>query len=142
LKKSYCCRYRCFRNFATLPLSKLTARNVMNIKNEILYVSREMFGKHADVNNFPILAIDQEVFYIKVEVSKKNAVSSSSGYTKSNRTTKICKQGGSWLNLYTSSPFFKNYIPKSRKKNLKSRKNMFFRDRFILKFGFSKIYES
>ncbi len=30
-----------------------------------------MFGKHADVNSFPILAIDQEVFYIKVEVSKK-----------------------------------------------------------------------
>jgi hypothetical protein len=30
-----------------------------------------MFGKHADVNSFPMLAIDQEVFYIKVEVSKK-----------------------------------------------------------------------
>jgi hypothetical protein len=30
-----------------------------------------MFGKYADVNSFPMLAIDQEVFYIKVEVSKK-----------------------------------------------------------------------
>ncbi len=30
-----------------------------------------MFGKHADVNSFPMLAIDQEVLYIKVEVSKK-----------------------------------------------------------------------
>ncbi len=27
-----------------------------------------MYGKHADVNSFPMLAIDQEVFYIKVEV--------------------------------------------------------------------------
>ncbi len=30
-----------------------------------------MFGKHADVKSFPMLAIDQEVFYTKVEVSKK-----------------------------------------------------------------------
>ncbi len=44
----------------------------MNIKkNEILYVSREMFGKHSDVNSFAMLAIDQEVFYIKVQVSKR-----------------------------------------------------------------------
>ncbi len=30
-----------------------------------------MFGKHAHVNSFPMVAIDQEVFYIEVEVSKK-----------------------------------------------------------------------
>jgi hypothetical protein len=30
-----------------------------------------MFGENTDVNSFPMLAIDQEVFYIKVEVSKK-----------------------------------------------------------------------
>ena len=50
-----------------------------------------MFGEQADVNSLTMRDIDQEVFYIKVEVRKKKAVSSSSGYTKSIRTMKICK---------------------------------------------------
>ncbi len=77
---------------------------------------------------------------------QENAVSSSSGYTKALEPRKFVSMGGGgglWLYLCTSSPFFfKKSIPKLRKKNLKSLKNLFFRDRFILKFGFSKIYES
>ncbi len=56
-----------------------------------------------------MLAIDQEVYYIKVEVNKKkkNAFSSSSGYTKTLEPRKFVSMGGYGCICAPRRPFFK-----------------------------------
>ncbi len=53
-----------------------------------------MFRKHADVNSFSMLAIDQEVFYIEVEVSKKMLSVRVLNTPKAIETRKFVSMGG------------------------------------------------
>ncbi len=66
-----------------------------------------MFGKHADVNNFPMLAIDQEVFYIKVEVTKKMLSVRVLDTPKVLEPRKFVSMGGYGCICAPRRPFFK-----------------------------------
>jgi hypothetical protein len=66
-----------------------------------------MFGKHADVNSFLMLAIDQEVFYIEVEASKKMLSVRVLDTPKAIEPRKFVSMGGHGCIYAPRRPFFK-----------------------------------
>ncbi len=81
-----------------------------------------MFGKYADVNSFPMLDIDQEVFYIKVEVSKKTLSVRVLGTPKALEPRKFVSMGGYSCIYAPRRPFFKIRF-QNREKRMQSRAN-------------------
>ncbi len=77
-----------------------------------------MFGKYSDVNSFPMLAIDQEVFYIKVKISKKMLSVRVLDTPKGLEPRKFVSMGGHGCIYVPRRPFFK-FDSKIEKKNLK-----------------------
>ncbi len=65
-----------------------------------------MFEKHADVNSFPMLAIDQVVFYIKVEISKKMLSIRVLDTPKAIEPRKFVSMGGHGCIYAPRRPFF------------------------------------
>ncbi len=75
-----------------------------------------MFKICSDVNSFRMLAIDQEVFYIKVEVSIKMLSVRVLDTPKALEPRKFVSMGGRGCIYAPCHPFFLNSIPKSRKR--------------------------